>query len=326
VGTPDEGAGALDALVRDGKAGAAVIVPPGFGRAAVAGEAMPVLTVVAPPTPAGQAAGTALSAAVKRLLGAVESARLATQARAGQQPFSDDLARQQFLAESLARAQAEWETADLAVAVQVAGVPTTVQEIPSGFAQSSPGMLVMFAVFGLMTTATVLAIERSAGTLQRMLTTPLGRGKIIAGHALAMFVLVLVQELLLILFGQFAFGVNYLAAPLATGLMMVVLAFWAASVGLLTGAAVRREEQVIMHSLIAMFVFSALGGAWFPLAIAGKTFSTLGRLLPTAWALDGFQNIILRGQGLEGVLVPAAVVLGYAIIFYALAVWRFRFE
>ena len=48
--------------------------------------------------------------------------------------------------------------------------------------------------------------------------------------------------------------------------------------------------------------------------------------MPTAWALDGFQNIALRGQGLEGVLLPAGIVGAYAVLFYALALWRFRFE
>ena len=134
------------------------------------------------------------------------------------------------------------------------------------------------------------------------------------------------QELLLVLLGQFAFGVDYLAAPLGTLLMMVVLALWAASLGLLIGAAARREEQVVMYALIAMFVFSALGGAWFPLAITGETFSRIGHLLPTAWAVDGFQNIVLRGQGIEGVLLPASIVGAYAVLFYALALWRFRFE
>ena len=187
-------------------------------------------------------------------------------------------------------------------------------------------MLVMFSVFGLITSAMVLAVERKAGTLQRMLTTPLSRAQIIAGHVLAMFVLVFLQELLLVLLGQFAFGVNYLQAPLGTFLMMAALALWAASLGLLIGAAVRREEQVIMYALVAMFVFSALGGAWFPLAIAGKTFSTVGHVLPTAWAVDGFQNVVLRGQGLTGVLLPAGIVAAYAVLFYAFALWRFRFE
>jgi ABC-2 type transport system permease protein len=168
-------------------------------------------------------------------------------------------------------------------------------------------MLVMFSVFSLITAAMVLALERKAGTLQRMLTVPISRAEIIAGHVLAMFVLVFGQELLLVLLGQFAFGVNYGREPLATLLMMAVLALWAASLGLLIGASVRREEQVVMYALVAMFVFSAMGGAWFPLAITGETFSTIGHLLPTAWAMDGFQNVILHGQGLAGVGLPAAV-------------------
>jgi ABC-2 type transport system permease protein len=316
---------AVDAMVRDGKLSAAIVVPPGFADRTLAGVTVPV-TIIAPASPAGQTAGTAISSAVKRLLGAVEAARLATQAAEQEKPFADDAARRQFLAESVAAAQAGWQGPDVSVASQVAGVPSTAPKIASGFTQSSPGMMVMFAVFSLITSASVLAVERRAGTLQRMLTTPLSRGQIIAGHALAMGVLVLAQEVLLVLLGQLAFGVNYLGAPVATLLMMVVLAFWAASVGLLIGAGVRHEQQVVMYSLIAMFIFSALGGAWFPLAIAGKAFSTIGHVMPTAWALDGFQNIILRGEGLGGVVVPAAIVLAYAVFFYLLALWRFRFE
>jgi ABC-2 type transport system permease protein len=321
----DQDLAKADAQVRDGKLAAVVIVPTGFTQRALAGETVP-LTVIAPASPAGQTANTAIGSALKRTLGAVESARLATQAAEQRKPFADAAARQTYLEQSLAAAQQEWQSPDLSVASEVAGVPSTVQKVASGFAQSSPGMMVMFAVFSLITSAMVLAVERKAGTLQRMLTTPLGRAEIIAGHVLALFTMVLVQEVLLVLLGQFAFGVNYLHAPLATLLMMVALAFWAASVGLLIGAAVRREEHVVMYCLIAMFVFSALGGAWFPLAIAGKAFSTLGHTMPTAWALDGFQNIALRGQGLEGVLLPAAVVAAYGILFYALALWRFRFE
>jgi ABC-2 type transport system permease protein len=117
---------------------------------------------------------------------------------------------------------------------------------------------------------------------------------VIAGHILAMFVVVLLQETLLVTLGQFAFGVDYLRQPLGTLLMMAALALWAASLGLLIGALSRREDQVIVLCLIAMFVFSTLGGAWFPLEVTGKTFSSIGHMLPTAWAMDGFQNIVLR--------------------------------
>jgi ABC-2 type transport system permease protein len=75
-----------------------------------------------------------------------------------------------------------------------------------------------------------------------------------------------------------------------------------------------------------MFLFAALGGAWFPLEIAGNTFATVGHVMPTAWAMDGFQNIVVRGLGLGSVLLPAGLLLAYAAAFFSLAVWRFRFE
>jgi ABC-2 type transport system permease protein len=77
---------------------------------------------------------------------------------------------------------------------------------------------------------------------------------------------------------------------------------------------------------MGMFVFSALGGAWFSFEGAGRAFVFIGRLTPGAWAMEGFQNIIIRGLGLSSVLIPTAVLLAYAASFFGLAVWRFRAE
>jgi ABC-2 type transport system permease protein len=69
-----------------------------------------------------------------------------------------------------------------------------------------------------------------------------------------------------------------------------------------------------------------LGGAWFPLEFAGEAFSTVGHFMPTAWAMDGFQNVIVRGMGLNSVLMPAGMIAAFGAVFFALAVWRFKYE
>jgi ABC-2 type transport system permease protein len=158
------------------------------------------------------------------------------------------------------------------------------------------------------------------------LTTPTHRATVIGGHVLAMFLVVFLQQVLLVAVGQIFFGVDYLQAPLATLAMMVALSLWAASLGLLIGALAKAEEQVITWSLIAMFLFAALGGAWFPLEFAGEAFATIGHVTPTAWAMDGLQNVVVRGQGLASVLLPAGILLAYAAAFFGIAVWQFRFE
>ncbi len=314
--------------VRDGDLAGAVIVPVGFGEQALAGEKPRLTVIVDQNTPAGQTASSAVQAAMTRLLGAVETARLSAEAFEAREGFESEAARRAYLDEALALASEAWLQPPLTVAVEQSGAAAEEGEeiSPNVYTQSSPGMIVQFVVFGLNTSAMVLVLERRSRTLQRLLTTPITRTQVIAGHVLAMFLVVFLQQALLVAFGQLAFGVDYMREPLAILLVMVTLALWVASLGLLIGAMSKSEDQVIMWALMAMFVFSALGGAWFPLDVTGKTFAAIGHLMPTAWAMDGFQNIVLRGLGLSSVLLPAGILLAYAVAFFALAVWRFKFE
>ena len=190
--------------------------------------------------------------------------------------------------------------------------------------QASPGILVQFAIFGLITSAQILVQERKSRTLQRLMTTAMRPWEIVAGHLMAMFALTFLQTIMLVIFGQFVLHVDYLREPVGTFLVAVGLCLWVASVGLLIGVLAKEEQQVILFSMIAMFLFSALGGTWFPLESAGGAFGAIGRVLPSAWAMAGFQNMLIRGQGLSSTLMPAAVRLCYAGLFFVLAVWRFR--
>jgi ABC-2 type transport system permease protein len=144
------------------------------------------------------------------------------------------------------------------------------------------------------------------------------------GHYFAIVLLLLVEFFLLILFGQLILKLDYLRQAGATLLVAVSAALCIGALGLLIGVLAKSEEQAIMFSLIPMFILSALGGAWVPLEITGPTFSAIGHLSPIAWALDGFENIIARGLGFSSVILPAAALVGYAVLFFALATWRFH--
>ncbi|HEX5840244.1 MAG TPA: ABC transporter permease, partial [Anaerolineales bacterium] len=190
--------------------------------------------------------------------------------------------------------------------------------------QASPGILVQFAIFGLVTSAQILVQERKSRTLQRLITTAMEPWEIVAGHMLAMFTVVFLQTVLLVLFGQWVLKVDYLREPLAVLSVAIALGLWVASMGLLIGVLAKAEDQVILLSMIAMFLFSALGGTWFPLEVAGGAFAAIGTLMPSAWAMNGLQNILIRGLGFESVGLPALILLAYAGLFFLLAVWRFR--
>jgi len=300
--------------MRRGEWAGAVRVPAECSQRARSGS-QPSLEVLADSASAsGQAAAQITRTAFVRVMSAAQAAL---------QTGGDGDSREALL-QRLQRAVDGWRDPALSVSVEKAAPPADSQSLADHpYAQSSPGMIVQFTLFGLVSSAMIVVLERRGGTLQRLMTTSMPRSAVLAGHFLAMFITILAQEILLVLFGQLALGLNYFSQPLAVGLILVALALWVASLGLLIGAAVKAQEQVILWAMVAMFVFSALGGAWFPLEGAGPAFAALGRVRPSAWAMNGFQNILLRGLGAQAALLPAAVLGGYALLFFGLAAWRF---
>lgn len=311
--------------VRDGKLAATVIVPQGFAQTVWADQPAKVTVIMDANSLVGQAAGNAIDTALTRLLGGVQAARISAQALEAEGRSLTPKERQAYLEGAVDKTIDAWREPPLRVFVELqAGQAETGNY--NATTQLSPGMLVQFAIYGLMTSAAVLVLERKSRALQRLLTTPIRRWEVIAGHTLAMFVVVFLQGVIVVAFGQLALHVNYMRQPLAILLVVATFALWVASLGLLIGALSKTQEQVVTYSLMAMFIFSALGGAWFSLEATGKAFAAIGHLTPAAWAMDGFQNILVRGLGLNSVLLPAGIVLAYALLFFALAVWRFRFE
>jgi ABC-2 type transport system permease protein len=225
------------------------------------------------------------------------------------------------------RAAQSWQEAPLSIKAYQGSVtakqdPTTANP----YNQFSPGMIVQFTIFGLTSAAMIMVAERKNRAMARLLTTPMTKAELIGGHILGMFLIFFAQQVLLVVFGQFVLRVDYLRQPAATLLIMASLSLWVATLGLLISALVKKEEQVVLFAMVGMFLFSALGGSWFSLEMVGKTFATIGHLTPTAWAIDGFQNIITRGLGLESVLLPAGIILAYALAFFGIAIWKFRYE
>ena len=305
-------------MVQDGDLAAVVIVPSGYTTKLLSDQPISLEVIAKPNEPAGRTASRGLETLTGRLLGAVEAAHIGKNA-----------SQKSNIEDNLAQAISAWEEPALTVMVEKATGDVSQEEQATssgGFAQASSGMMVQFSIFGLITSAMVLVLERKSGTLQRLLSTPILRTEVIAGHILAMFSVIFTQQLILVLVGQFVFRVDYMRQPLAILVMITVLSLWAASLGLLISAVSRKEDQVITLSLIAMFIFAAMGGAWFPLEVAGKAFAAIGHVMPTAWAMDGFQNILMRGLGFPSVLMPAGILLVYAAAFFGLAIWRFRFE
>lgn len=307
---------ALESL-QQGDMDGVLFIPSEFGEQAQAGE-VPQVTLIADTTSTkGQSLYQLLRVPVSQLMSAVEIGQVSAEILGNSAEFAPAL-------------ELAWEKWDVNNARSLVRMEQAVaQESESWFGdnpynQASPGILVQFAIMGLMTSAQILVQERKSRTLQRLMTTAMKPWEIVVGHILGMFVIVFLQIAMLVIFGQLVLGVNYLREPVSTLLVLVALGLWVSSMSLLIGLLAKGDDQVIFYSMVAMFVFSGLGGAWFQLETTVGIIATIGRMLPSSWAMTGLQNILIRGLGLSSAWQPVGILTAYALGFFVLAVWRFR--
>jgi ABC-2 type transport system permease protein len=317
------------AAVEQGDLGAALIIPAGFGAGIAAGDAVTLdFRQSAEAITEAQVLLEAVNAVAAEMAGSLAAADLAV--RVADQVgilAGAEADREAYHARALEAAQTQWEAAP-PVTMSAAAVTRLVAEavIPVGASQSSPGMLVMYALFFTFGGGAALVAERDEGTLRRLLVMPLGRGTLLTGKLAGIFLGALAQMSLMVLAGQFAFGVGWGQEPLALAVMLLAYGFAGTALGLMVAALARTAAQVSAAGTISIMALASLGGAWWPIEIVPGWMQSLSLALPTGWAMRGFHDIITRGLGLAEVALEAGVLAAFGLAFLLVGVWRFRYE
>jgi ABC-2 type transport system permease protein len=319
------------AAVDANDAAAALFIPSGFGANVI--QLVPVdLTFLqsAEAIPHAQILLEAVNAANTELEGSVAIADLSLQLGEAVMLIDgeDEAVSQAYWLEAFEAAEKAWDTGE-AVAVRfqdVTRLETSKKTIPLGANQSSPGMLVMFVLFFTFGGAATLLVEREEGTLRRLLVMPMGRGVVLTGKLLGVFFGALLQMLIMILFGAFVLGLEWGRSPLALALMLVAYAFASTTLGLLVASLAKTVAQADSAGMIIVMVLASLGGTWWPIEIVPVWMQKVAFLLPTGWAMRGFQDIIVRGLNAQAILLEASVLLGFGAVFLVAGILCFRYE
>jgi len=191
--------------------------------------------------------------------------------------------------------------------------------VPHGFAQSVPGTLTMTVLMmTLIYGAVFLTLEKRQGMLRRQATLPLGKGAVFLGKLLGRFLLAGVQALLLLAVGRFLFHVSWGSSPGGLAFLLCAYLLAVAALSTLMGALLETPEQASAVGFVASMLLAGLGGCWWPSEVMPRWLWRTAHVLPTPWAMDGFHALISFGHGAGAVVLPAAVLLGFAAGFAVL--------
>lgn len=195
----------------------------------------------------------------------------------------------------------------------------------NGYAHSFGGMGVQFILMAGLDMGIAILLQRQRGLWKRFRAAPLSRALLLgsrAASAALISVFVLTFDFVV---ARLMFGVH-IENPPGFALVVIAFALMNATFGLMVAALGTTPEATRGMTAFITVIMVMLGGAWVPTFIFPEWLQKVTVIIPTRWAIDGLDGVVWRGMTTSAALVPCAVLLGYALVFGAIAVSRFRWE
>jgi ABC-2 type transport system permease protein len=308
-------------LVRDGDVPVAVVLPRGLGDAfarsgfAASGPGIQLLSDVSDPVAPQMVQGllqkVAMTAAPDLMMaGGMRQFEENAGALTPRQRAAVDAWLPQLKSQAESGAPAGGGAGGMGVTVEVVDVMRTDDREGSLISFYAAGIGVMFLLFSSVAGAGgVLLDEAEAGTLERLLSTNIGMGGVLAGKWLFLTLVGCAQLVVMFFWGQLVFGLPLFSHLPGFAVMTLFTAAAAAALGLVLATLARSRAQLSGFSTILILTMSALGGSMFPRFLMSETMQKVGLVTFNAWALDGYLKVFWRDAPLWQ-LWPQVLVLG----------------
>lgn len=309
-------------LVTDGKRAGAVVIPSGFGIAMISGQPTALELIVAPggqtaPLLEGMVRG--VTSAFSNVQTTVEVAISEVQRVTGRTDLDYEGIAGRAVTTALERLH------NPSVRAQVSTVGSEEEEFDVAD-QIVPGYAVMFAMFSILSAAGGILEEKERGTFKRLLISPLPQWSLLGGKLVAQFLVGVGQIGLMFIFGALVFHLDLGHSPL--GVLLITLATcWATtSLGILLVAVIRSRKQIHPITTLVILGSSAIGGSWFPLFLMPKAVQQVGRITLVAWAMEGYNRLMILGGSLADIWVNIGVLVLYGAVCFAVGLKLFKFK
>lgn len=195
----------------------------------------------------------------------------------------------------------------------------------NSFNQYVAGYAVTFMLFGVMIGILGILEEKEKGTFARLQTTPVSKMALLGGKELGNFCLIIIQALILFVFGWVAFKIDVTNSIPGVALLIITIAFASCGLGLIAAGLVKKSTQapgVLVPLILGM---SALGGCWWPLWIEPPWLQAVAKATVTGWGMEGLNNILVYNKGFTSVLIPCAALVIYGLVCFAIGIKFFKF-
>ncbi|WP_221451165.1 ABC transporter permease [Arthrobacter sp. AZCC_0090] len=174
-----------------------------------------------------------------------------------------------------------------------------------------------FVVMFLVTSITMLR-ERTSGTLERLLTTPIHKADLLFGYALAFSIMAALQSLVATAVAYWIFNLDIKGGPGYVVLIAVINAVLGVALGLLCSAFARTEFQAVQFMPVVVIPQILLCGLFVAREHMNSILESISNVLPLTFSVDALQQIAGNAEATQAMWqdagVMAAIVVGVLVL------------
>ncbi len=186
------------------------------------------------------------------------------------------------------------------------------------------GLIVFFLVF--VVTSVAFLRERTQGTLERLMASPLRQSEIVLGYMLGFTAVALVQGLLVLLFALYVLRVHNAGNVALIFLIEALMAIGAVNLGIFLSMFARTEFQAVQFIPLVIVPQVLLSGILLPVSSEPQTLQYVSNVLPLTYAVYGLRDVMLKGSSLASpaLQLDTLVVLAFSLLMIAAATATLR--
>ncbi|MFJ5764354.1 ABC transporter permease [Lysinibacillus sp. NPDC093210] len=177
------------------------------------------------------------------------------------------------------------------------------------------GFFVFFFVF--LITGIALLKERTSGTLERLLATPIKRSEIVAGYLIGYGLFAFMQTIIIVLFGIYILGIVHVGSIWLVFLINILIALVSLSLGALLSSFAASEFQM-MQFIPIVIVPQVFFSGIFPLDNMVEWLQSIGHIMPLYYAADALNGVMYKGYSFNEIVVNLVILACFAIVFIML--------
>lgn len=202
--------------------------------------------------------------------------------------------------------------------------------LPNSVQHNVPAWTLFAIFFIVLPLGSNMIKERNDGSMRRIRTMPVNYMVILGGKIGVFMVVALAQFLFIVAIGKYVFPYMDLPVLELHGqfpqlvILSLICGFAATAYGVLLGTIATTHDQAATFGAVSIIMLAAIGGIWVPVYVMPDIMQSIAEMSPMRWGLVGFYNLLIRGNGWQGIIPAAIKLISLSIIMLGIAHVYFR--